>query len=496
MPRDYRRTLTPIWAAVVVALQGGAAVAQTNVSPDRPAAPRVTDDPFEPPNAEGAGASTVKVRAPEFSGKRLWLGTAELMAVQLIPMAFNNAKDLEFAKITPGAWKDNLENPWKWDNNQFVNNQFSHPYHGALYYNAGRANGYNFWASSAWPWIGSLMWEYFGEKWAPSPNDLVNTSLGGITLGETFWRLSSLTLDNRSQGRTRVFRELGAGLLNPVRGFTRLVHGETGRQGENPEEWRPSTLQAALDVGYRRNAATVSTVRESVDQGFVGLSMRYGDVFDDAHKTPFSHFTFRVETARPADVGLQAKRLTTLQSRGSLAAWKLHDGERSHHRFALFITYDYMSNPAYEFGGQGVAGGWIGTPLDNGDVRLTFETLVRTYALAATFSDYFETDEGRNYDYGPGVGASGAVNLSWKGRATVGVSGTTNWIETVSGVDGRHHQSDWSADARFYVSGRFGVGALYRRFDRESRYDAFPTVKFDSDESRVFLSLALPRFGR
>jgi hypothetical protein len=67
------------------------------------------------------------------------------------------------------------------------------------------------------------MWEEFGEVWAPAPNDFFNTSLGGITLGEILFRFSSLTLDNRATGSNRVVREVGATLINPVRGFNRLV---------------------------------------------------------------------------------------------------------------------------------------------------------------------------------------------------------------------------------------------------------------------------------
>lgn len=66
-------------------------------------------------------------------------------------------RDAEWAKISLHSWATNLENPWQWDNNAFVNNQFSHPYHGSLYYNAGRTNGFNFWQSSAWSFGGSLV---------------------------------------------------------------------------------------------------------------------------------------------------------------------------------------------------------------------------------------------------------------------------------------------------------------------------------------------------
>jgi hypothetical protein len=128
-------------------------------------------------------------------------GFGELMLVQAIPWAFTRyVRDGEWSRISPDTWITNLKFAWQWDNNKFGNNQFAHPYHGSLYFNAGRTNGYNFWASLPWAFGGSLMWEEFGEVWAPAPNDFFNTSLGGITLGEILFRFSSLTLDNQARG--------------------------------------------------------------------------------------------------------------------------------------------------------------------------------------------------------------------------------------------------------------------------------------------------------
>ena len=84
----------------------------------------------------------------------------------------------------------------------------------------------------------------FGEVWAPSPNDLANTTLGGITLGEMLFRFSSLTLDNEATGSNRVVREVGAGLINPVRGFNRLVRGE-----DRPDLGDPARLAPHPDPG-------------------------------------------------------------------------------------------------------------------------------------------------------------------------------------------------------------------------------------------------------
>lgn len=52
------------------------------------------------------------------------------------------------------------------------------------------ANGYNVWQSSIATAVGSYVWETGGETQAPSINDFVNTTFGGILLGEMMHRVS------------------------------------------------------------------------------------------------------------------------------------------------------------------------------------------------------------------------------------------------------------------------------------------------------------------
>ena len=87
----------------------------------------------------------------------------ELFLVQLIPWTFNAVvRDKEWAHVNLQSWEENLENPWEWDNDHFFTNQFGHPYHGSLYFNTGRSNGYSFWGSVPWSYVGSATWELFG----------------------------------------------------------------------------------------------------------------------------------------------------------------------------------------------------------------------------------------------------------------------------------------------------------------------------------------------
>ncbi len=111
------------------------------------------------------------------------------------------------------------------------------------------------------------MWELFFEVWAPAPNDLTNTTLGGITLGEMLYRVSSLTLRNESRGFDRVVREVTAGLINPVRGFNRVVRGEAWKVSQTPPDWRPSTVFGALDVGTGGSRASEISAGEERSTG-------------------------------------------------------------------------------------------------------------------------------------------------------------------------------------------------------------------------------------
>src|SRR4029077_410175 len=105
------------------------------------------------------------------------------------------------ARITPKTWWANMEQGWVWDLDDFVVNELCHPYQGNNYFNAGRANGLSFWESAGSTAFGSGTWEYFGETNHASLNDLVNTTLGGIALGEMFHRTAWLVRNTHKTGK-------------------------------------------------------------------------------------------------------------------------------------------------------------------------------------------------------------------------------------------------------------------------------------------------------
>jgi hypothetical protein len=424
--------------------------------------------------------------------KRFFRSLGEVVIVNIIPNAFSRLQDKEWSKWTLQSWADNIKYPWQWDNNAFLNNQFSHPYHGSLYFNAGRSNGYNFWQSVPWAFGGSLMWELFFEVWAPAPNDLLNTALGGIALGEMLYRVSSLTLDNEATGTERVFREIGATLLNPVRGFNRAVDGTMFKRSRTPDEWRPSTIFANVELGYRRFSTNEDiTDPNALETGYVGASLVYGAAISDVTKAPFSHF--RLNSLISFQPGEGARRLSELTVRGSLGGMVLGD-PAALSRLAAFMTYEYISNPIMEFGAQGFQGGWLHSTQPTSGPRLYFDAAAVFNPIAAVKSDYFLSEEGRDYDYGIGLGGRGEMRAIWTGRAFVGAVANYRFVPVISGFPAQHQLLNLGVDGRYYFRGRWGVGAAYNQLWRWSAYTDRADFNKKSSELRVFVATAIPRW--
>jgi len=421
---------------------------------------------------------------------RFWAAAGELMLIQAVPFTINHfVRGYAWADVSPQTWKNNLSYPWQWDDNQFLNNQFSHPYQGNLYFNAARTNGYNFWQSAAWPFVGSAMWEIFFEAWAPAPNDFVNTSVGGVILGETFNRLSNLVLDNTATGGERALREVGAALLNPVGGLNRLIRGQTRRVSANPPSWRPSFILGVLDLGYRRTTQSLGSgfIESGDNQWNATLSLSYGNPVKDLSGPPFSYFALRADLAGPGPTGL----VNQFSARGSLAAWPLGNGR--HNQVALSLEYDYFNNPAFVYGGQSAQFGLvtlIGKP--GGNWWGQTSVLVNGVILGATQSDEYQSVEGRDYDYGPGLGAIGTARVLYKNRLQGTAAYTGLWIHTLDGTDSAHYQDALMVEGRYWASHRIGVGVSFTAYHRHSVYSGLPSVDQQANFVRFFLSEALP----
>ena len=157
---------------------------------------------------------------------------------------------------------------------------------------------------------GSFFWECCGETHVPAINDWIATSIGGTAIGEMTYRASSAFLDNEDTGSSRIWREIAATLMNPLRGFNRAVSGRWTRVYPNPSspyERIPPFFASNVMAGVRviGDEKTSDSDDTSFDfdstevHGVFEFDMRYGSPFDDGRRKPFDWFNLGLLGAAP-----------------------------------------------------------------------------------------------------------------------------------------------------------------------------------------------------
>jgi hypothetical protein len=91
--------------------------------------------------------------------KRFDRGAWNLMVSEATPLLFDRyIHNEDYARISFQTVGNNLSlSSWTFDNDPFVTNQFGHPFHGSLFFNTLRTNGYSFWQSLPATFVGSYL---------------------------------------------------------------------------------------------------------------------------------------------------------------------------------------------------------------------------------------------------------------------------------------------------------------------------------------------------
>jgi len=416
--------------------------------------------------------------------KRPLLAVAEAMLVNVLVNRYDAVvRGQPWAYSNPDSWSRNLRLGWEWDEDAFLTNMFSHPFHGSLYFNAGRNNGLGYWQSAPISFLGSFTWEYFGERFRPSLNDFFMTSVGGIALGEVFHRVASSIRDNRLGGGTRIFREVASLPFDPMGGLNRLFRGEWSRVGENPVEHNPGAYQFRFNAGGRwvGDSLAADPVTGSAT---ILADLDYGDPFLRPYQAPFDVFTVRVQIS-PDGGGLNL-----LRARGRLYGRELTgEGRRTRHVWDMSQRYDFDNNTAYKFGGQSVESA-IESRWRLGGSQWVLHTRFGLDAILMGAIDAPYSGIGnRTYDFGPGVGFSTEWAFERHGHAWLAVNSRLAWVHTVSGAEANHRVGFGNTELRIPVAGNVGVGLHTGYFERRSRYADGSEDRREFPEVRLFMTL-------
>ena len=414
--------------------------------------------------------------------KSLGLAVGEVIAVNIVVWGYNEyIRGANFTQVSPRTWWDNIKTGWFYDDNHFNNNQFAHPYHGSLYYNAGRSTGHSYWESALFALAGSFNWECCGETHRMAINDWIATGIGGTAIGEMTYRIGSTFLDNTSTGSSRIWKEVGNFVLNPVRGVNRLGSGRWSRTLPNPQspyDRIAPFLTNHLLAGVRVIGEGESITDSTEIHGFIEFDFRFGSVFDDGRRKPFDWFNVSVQ----GNFG-DEEFLGRLQIKGNMFSKDLKKSEKTQHVFAVAQDYDYINNNLFQFGGQSVSPGIWSRWTVSDKFRLVTRLEAFLMLMGAVNSEFAflaelpDVSRLREYDYGPGVGGGASITAQIAGKPVATLFYRMQWISVVngssdSGGDANHYVHFGGIRANVPIYKGFGLGADAFVFLRNSFFDA------------------------
>lgn len=421
---------------------------------------------------------------PPVLKKHFGRAAGELLLVELIPLTYNNyIAKTDFACVSFKSIADNL-NPgnWEFDVDKFLTNQFAHPYHGNLYYNSFRSNGYSFWQSAPAALSGSLLWEIAGENTYASVNDLCNTTLGGIALGEMTHRMAGLIINEKKHGAGRQFQEAFATLVNPVNGFNRIIDGQWGQVAfTDPED--SLFVDFAMDAGYRRVSKTASTLFSNGgrNEWFGSIAMRYGNPFKD-YKKPYDNFYVYVEVG-----GSDSALLNSIWVQGNLFTKYLGGGRHSDHLLRVTQNYDFYKNTAFEYGGQSLLATWAAHYYPNPKWQIFTEVGAGPIILAAAPDKHKDYNDARNYAYGSGAQILASGQIAFNDMIFYKVMYRAGWTATLNGSSSGYGLKAFNTELRCRIYKNLTLSSTFGDFRLKSYYPDFD----DTNEKFPFFKLAV-----
>ncbi|HEV7621577.1 MAG TPA: DUF3943 domain-containing protein, partial [Flavisolibacter sp.] len=318
-----------------------------------------------------------------------------------------------------------------------------------------------------------------------SYNDIINTPISGIFLGEVLYRLSSNILDDRTRGRERVMREILAGLLDPARAINRLTQGKSFRV-TSKEVYQKEPLNITLFAGLHKVNNNNKFGSGATNEIF-NIQLDYGNPFEARNRKPFDLFRLRAELS----YGVGRKLLDNITGYGILFGKNTREGDNA---FLIggFQNYDYWDNKVFELGTLGFGVGVISrTPLRKHSN--IYSSLHFAIVPLAGNSTRFGPDSSQYRDYNFGGGFEGkmeeTINLNqW---ASVGLNGFYYWIHTYVGTPGNSVVGILKPKITIRILNNLSIGFEHHIYYNDRFLNKVANLRLARTEQKIFLQLYL-----
>lgn len=436
---------------------------------------------------ESAHVNSVKLREipdRELNKKYpLWIPIAEVVGLNAGLGAFNAyVSKSHYALISFKTVATNLEIGAVWDHDHFITNYFAHPYHGNLYFNAARSNGYSFWESVPFSFGGSLMWELFMENEPPSVNDLINTTVSGYMLGELLYRSSSLIIDESTTGWSRVSREFFAGLLDPMRAFNRILTGKISRVTKK-QAYEKEPVYLEVSAGPNRVLDGTTFFTGTINTA-INFRMIYGTAFRERDVRPFDFF--RIESQFNISEDTTQSPIGMVTAYGTLAGKNLNSKDQK--LFAgLFQQYDFFDNSVYKVGGISFGAGLLSRfPMSVKNSSILTSLHLNIMPLGAANSVYSAYGE-KEYNFSSGLNLNfeSFLNFDW---GLMGLNYKIYWLHTVIGAPSDEFVGILRPRLEVGLFNHLNIGTEFLFYHREGFYEDYEDVHLKNNEIKFYLA--------
>lgn len=394
----------------------------------------------------------------------------------------------DFSRIGFNSWKHNIKAGWEWDIDRFAMNYFFHPFSGSMYFNAARANGYSFYESIPFAFLGSIEWEYFFENTQPSYNDIINTPVNGTFLGEIFYRLGSNILDDQTSGIERFFRELSVALITPTRFFSRLLQGKLTRL--TPEEvYQKEPLNVTLSAGYHR-VNEGRKIEEGTNSFNFNLHLDYGNPFEKRSRKPYDYFKVRTDL----DIGVGRKIIDNISGYGILFGSNLQTGNLEM-LTGLFQHMNFFDNNTFELGTISFGPGII-TKLLMSKSSSIYSNLHIGIVPFGGLSGRHGPEETQEKDYNYAGGAELKIESTINFGGWVGITfiGYYWWFHTYIGVAGNSYIALIKPRIAFKLFSNVSIGFEHLIYYSDRYPRDFPSVHSVRTEQKIFVQIFIEQF--
>ncbi len=403
--------------------------------------------------------------------KRPWIAALETFSLNIAVWAFDRyVLNLDYSHISWTTWKNNLKSRWIWDPDTFGTSFFGHPYQGSQYFKAARSLGMSFWGSIPYAVGGYIMWGYFMENDPPSKNDLIMTALGGVSLGEVKYRLTSRLRESTARDGEGTWREILAFAISPVSSINRWVFGDGARVSAT-NRGTPGALKGNVSLGGALISKTGGLAGAKFSPG-VSYNVTYGAGSSEINsRKPFDLFFLDGEFRYG-----QKKAFISVSTYGLLAGKEIGSFGRGSSVIGIFQNYDHFNSETIHVGSLSFSGGLVSLLPLGADWELTASLQAGFVPLAGVKNPYVRVGD-RDYSYDWGGMGKAELWLRHPRIGTVAVRCGRFQLYTIGGAApvkadrGHDYWTYVKADYTLPLAQSLGIRVEYGLYDLHQKFD-------------------------